>query len=76
MKKENLTMGFTYEKDNILYIKVKKQRIKKFTKFKFEKDKVYKTHLNLVYSDYKGKQGYYATMSETTEEKSDAFESD
>ena len=76
MKKENLTMGFTYEKDNVLYIKVKKQHIKKFTKFKFEEDNTYKTHLNLVYYDYKEKQGYYCTMIDTTEEKSDVFESD
>ena len=76
MKKENLTMGFTHEKGSILYIKIKKQHIKKFTKFKFEKDKAYQNHLNFVYYDYKEKQGYYATMNETIEENSDAFESD
>ena len=76
MKKENLTMGFTYEKDDNLFIKLKKQHIKKFNKFKFEKGNIYKTHLNLVYYDYKEKQGYYATIHETTEEKSDVFDSD
>ena len=76
MKKENLTMGFTYEKDDNLFIKLKKQHIKKFNKFKFEKGNIYKTHLNLVYYDYKEKQGYYCAMNETTEEKSDAFDSD
>jgi hypothetical protein len=74
MKKENLTIGFFYEKEGDSYIKVKKQHIKKFNKIKFEKEKVYKTHLNLVYYDYKEKQGYYATMTETTEESSDAFD--
>ena len=74
MKKENLTIGFTYEKEGDLFIKVKKQHIKKFNKLKFEKEKVYKTHLNLVYYDYKDKQGYYATMIDTTEEPSDAFD--
>jgi len=74
MKKENLIMGFTYEKDDNLFIKLKKQHIKKFNKFKFEKGNIYKTHLNLVYYDYKDKQGYYATMTDTTEEPSDAFD--
>jgi radical SAM superfamily enzyme YgiQ (UPF0313 family) len=36
--------------------------------------KVYKKHLNLVYYDYKEKQGYYATMTDTTKEPSDAFD--
>ncbi len=76
MKKENLIMGFTYEKDDNLFIELKKQHIKKFNKFKFEKGNIYKTHLNLVYYDYKEKQGYYCTMNETTEEKSDVFDSD
>jgi hypothetical protein len=74
MKKENLIMGFTYEKDDNLFIKLKKQHIKKFNKFKFEKGNIYKTHLNLVYYDYKEKQGYYATMTDTTEEPADAFD--
>ena len=74
MKKENLTIGFFYEKEGDSYIKIKKQHIKKFNKIKFEKEKVYKTHLNLVYYDYKEKQGYYATMIDTTEEPSDAFD--
>ena len=74
MKKENLTIGFFYEKEGDSFIKVKKQHIKKFNKIKFEKEKVYKTHLNLVYYDYKEKQGYYATMIDTTEESSDAFD--
>ena len=76
MKKENLTLGFTYEKDNNLYIKVKKQHIKKINKIKFEKGENYKTHLNLVYYDYKEKQGFYASLIETTELKTDAFDSD
>ena len=76
MIKDNLTTGFTYEKEGELYIKVKKQHIKKFSKFKFDKDKVYKTQLNLAYYDYKDKQGYYASMYETTQEPSDAFDSD
>ena len=76
MLKDELTTGFFYEKEGDSYIKVKKQHIKKFNKFKFEKDKVYKTHLNLVYYDYKDKTGYYATMLETTEEPSNEFDSD
>ena len=75
MLKDNLTTGFFYEKDGNLYIKVKKQHIKKYSKFKFGKDKVYKTQLNLVYYDYKEKQGYYASMYDTTEEPNE-FDSD
>jgi len=76
MKKDDLTMGWTYEKDGDLYIKVKKKNIKRCNKFKFEKDDVYKTHLNLVYYDFKDKQGYYVTMTDTTLDKSDCFDSD
>ena len=62
--------------EGYLYIKVKKQHIKKFNKFKFDKDKVYKTQLNLAYYDYKDKQGYYANMYETTQAPSTEFDSD
>ena len=76
MEKENLTMGFTYTKDNELYIKVKQQHIKKLKKLNLEKENMYKTNLNLTYYDYKDKQGYYTVMIDTKEVKSDAFESD
>ena len=76
MEKENLTMGFTYTKDNELYIKVKQQHIKKLNKLNLEKEHMYKTNLNLTYYDYKDKQGYYTVIIETKEVKSDAFESD
>ena len=69
-----MTIGFTYEKEGDLFIKVKKQHIKKFNKLKFEKEKVYKTNLNLVYYDYKDKQGYYGNMYDTIEEPSEAFD--
>ena len=75
MKKENLTIGWMYEKDDILYIKVKKKHIQKYNKFKFEKDKVYRTNLNFVFYDYKDKQGFYTTMTDTEEIK-DEFDSD
>jgi hypothetical protein len=77
MEKENLTIGFTYTKDNELYIKVKQQHIKKLKKLNLEKENMYKTNLNLTYYDYKDKQGYFTTMIDTKEVKSDdAFESD
>ena len=76
MEKENLTMGFTYTKDNELYIKVKQQHIKKLKKLNLEKENMYKTNLNLTYYDYKDKQGFYTVMIDTKEVKSDAFESD
>ena len=76
MEKDNLLTGFTYEKDNELYIKVKSQHIKKLKKINFEKEEHYKTHLNLVYYDFKERNGYYATMIDTKEIKSDVFESD
>ena len=77
MEKENLTSGFTYTKDNELYIKVKQQHIKKLKKLNLEKENMYKTNLNLTYYDYKDKQGYFTTMIDTKEVKSDdAFESD
>ena len=77
MEKDNLTIGFTYTKDNELYIKVKQQHIKKLKKLNLEKENMYKTNLNLTYYDYKDKQGYYTTMIDTKEVKSDdAFESD
>ena len=77
MEKENLTMGFTYTKDNELYIKVKQQHIKKLNKLNLEKEHMYKTNLNLTYYDYKDKQGFYTVMIDTKEVKSDdAFESD
>ena len=76
MEKDNLLTGFTYEKENELYIKVKNQHIKKLKKINFEKEENYKTHLNMVYYDFKDKQGYYATMIDTKEIKSDVFESD
>ena len=76
MEKDNLLTGFTYEKENELYIKVKSQHIKKLKKINFEKEENYKTHLNMVYYDFKDKQGYYATMIDTKEIKSDVFESD
>ena len=77
MEKENLTIGFTYTKDNELYIKVKQQHIKKLKKLNLEKESSYKTNLNLTYYDYKDKQGYFTTMIDTKEVKSDdAFESD
>ena len=75
MKKDDLTMGWTYEKDGDLYIKVKKKNLKKSNKFNFEKDDVYKTHLNLVYYDYMDKKGYFCTMHETEYQK-DVFDSD
>ena len=61
-KKDNLITNFSYEKDDELFIKVKKQHIKTTTKVKFEKEQCYESHLNLVYYDYKDKTGYYATM--------------
>ena len=77
MEKESLTMGFTYTKDNELYIKVKQQHIKKLNKLNLEKENMYKTNLNLTYYDYKDKQGFYTTMIDTKEVQSDdAFESD
>jgi hypothetical protein len=75
MKKENLTVGWTYEKDDHLYIKVKKKHINRFNKFKFEKDKVYRANLNLVYYDYKEHHGFYTTMLDT-EQMKDEFDSD
>ena len=70
-------MGFTYTKDNELYIKVKRQHIKKLNKLTLEKENMYKTNLNLTYYDYKDKQGFFTTMIDTKEVKSDdAFESD
>lgn len=75
--KDNLTTGFTYTKESELYIKVKQQHIKQLKKLNFEKENVYKTNLNLVYYDYKDKQGFFTTMIDTKEVKSDdAFESD
>ena len=75
--KDNLTDGFTYTKESELYIKVKQKHIKQLKKLNFEKENVYKTNLNLVYYDYKDKQGYFTTMIDTKEVKSDdAFESD
>ena len=63
-------------KDNELYIKVKQQHIKQLKKLNFEKENVYKTNLNLIYYD-KDQQGYYTSMVDTKEVKSDdAFESD
>ena len=41
VEKENLLTGFTHTKEDGLYVKVKKQHIKKFFKFKFEKEKIY-----------------------------------
>ena len=76
MEKENLTMGFTYTKDNELYIKVKQQHIKQLKKLNLEKENMYKTNLDLTYYDYKDKQGFYTVMIDTKEVKSDAFESD
>jgi hypothetical protein len=88
MEKDNLTTGFTYTKDNLtdgftytkeseLYIKVKQKHIKQLKKLNFEKENVYKTNLNLTYYDYKDKQGFFTTMIDTKEVKSDdAFESD
>ena len=76
MEKDNLTTGFTYTKDNELYIKVKQQHIKKLNKLNLEKEHMYKTNLNLTYYDYKDKQGFYTVMIDTKEVKSDAFESD
>ncbi len=77
MEKENLTIGFTYTKDNELYIKVKQQHIKKLKKINLEKENMYQTNLNLVYYDYKDKQGFFTTMHDSKEVKSDdAFESD
>ena len=75
--KDNLTNGFTYTKESELYIKVKQKHIKQLKKLNFEKENVYKTNLNLTYYDYKDKQGYFTTMIDTKEVKSDdAFESD
>ena len=76
MEKDNLTTGFTYTKDNELYIKVEQQHIKKLKKLNLEKENMYKTNLNLTYYDYKDKQGFYTVMIDTKEVKSDAFESD
>ena len=76
MKKDELITSFTYEKDNELYIKVKSQHIKQLKKTKFEKEENYKTHLNLVYYDFKDKKGYYASMYDTELVKNDVFESD
>ena len=76
MKKDDILTGFTYTKDDELYIKVKSQHIKKLNKIKFEKEENYKTHLNLVYYDFKDKKGYYATMYDTELIKNDVFESD
>ena len=77
MEKDNLTIGFTYTKESELYIKLKQKHIKQLKKLNFEKENVYKTNLNLVYYDYKDKQGYFTTMIDTKEVKSDdAFESD
>ena len=77
MEKENLTMAFTYTKDNELYIKVTQQHIKQLNKLNLEKESSYKTNLNLTYHDYKDKQGFFTTMIDTKEVKSaDAFESD
>ena len=76
MEKDNLTTGFTYTKDNELYIKVKQQHIKQLKKLNLEKENMYKTNLNLTYYDYKDKQGFYTVMIDTKEVKSDAFESD
>ena len=60
-----------------LYIKVKQKHIKQLKKLNFEKENVYKTNLNLVYYDYKDKQGFFTTMIDTKEVKSDdVFESD
>ena len=70
-------MGFTYTKDNELYVKVKQQHIKKLNKLNLEKENMYKTNLNLTFHDYKDKQGFFTTMIDTKEVKSDdAFESD
>ena len=44
---------------------MKKQHIKFTGKFKLIKDRLYKTHLNLKYYDYKDKKGYFAQMFET-----------
>jgi hypothetical protein len=75
--KDNLTTGFTYTKESELYIKVKQQRIKQLKKRNFGKENFYKTNLNLIYYDYKDKQGYYTTMFDAKEVKSDdVFESD
>ena len=77
MEKENLTTGFTYTKESELYIKVKQQHIKQLKKLNFEKENFYKTNLNLIYYDYKDKQGFYTTITDTKEVKSDdVFESD
>ena len=76
MEKDNLLTGFTYTKDDELYIKVKSQHIKKLNKINFKKEENYKTHLNLVYYDFKEKIGFYASMHDTKEIKSDVFESD
>ena len=65
MLKQELLTGFFYEKDGQVYIKVKKQNIKKINKLKFEKEQQYGTNLNLVYYDFKEKQGYYATIYDT-----------
>ena len=73
MKKDNLTLGFFYEKEGDLYIKVKKRQIKKLNKFNFEKSKAYRTHLNLIYYDYNDKKGFCASMTETEESKEHVF---
>ena len=65
MLKEELLTGFFYEKEGQIYIKVKKQHIKKINKLKFEKEKQYNSDLNLVYYDFKDKQGYYASICHT-----------
>jgi hypothetical protein len=55
-------------------LKLKINVLKSSLSLSLKKNKAYTTHLNLVYYDYKEKQGYYATMTETTEESSDAFD--
>lgn len=73
MKKDELLTGFYYENYDELYIKVKSQHIKKLKTIDFEKEDNYKTHLNLVYYDFRDKKGYYTSMYETKEVKSDVF---
>ena len=65
LAKDEIGHNWLYEKDDDTYIKVKKQHIKFIGKFRLEKDRVYKTHLNLKYYDYKDKKGYFAQMFET-----------
>ena len=76
MKKDDILTGFTYTKDDELYIKVKSQHIKKLNKIKFEKEESYKTNLNLVYYNFNDKIGYYASMYDTELIKNDVFDSD